>query len=265
MNDPHVVALFYNIDHGNTVSYNEAEPLDVEEKAFRLEVKDRNASFYLKDHYAGEAEARISIEEYIRNWEFDACLHGGYDCFNLIYERAEIVDRNPLPSPLGAVEIKLSPLIFPPASVSVSVSKVVSRYPSPPRDVAINADVQTMFDRYMGYRRRLEPITGMAYFCFTFLNYLGKKRLNNGTTGVDAAARYFQISRKVLTTVSNLCSTKGGPLGARKHLGVGQDLTNEERLFLKEAAKKIIRRAAEREKSPTKNLTQVTMSDLPPL
>ena len=93
MNDPHVVALFYNIDHGNTVSYNEAEPLDVEEKAFRLEVKDRNSSFYLKDHYAGEAEARIYIEEYIRNWEFDACLHGGHDCFNLIYERAEIVDR----------------------------------------------------------------------------------------------------------------------------------------------------------------------------
>ena len=167
MNDPHVVALFYNIEHGNTVNYEEAEPLDVEEKAFRLKVKDKKATFFLKDHYAKEAEARRSIEEYIRNWEFDACLQGGPDCFNLIYERAEIVDRNPIPSPLGAVEVKLSPVTFPPASYSVAVTKVVRRYPSPPRDVAVNADVQSMYDRYLGYRRGHEPLTGMAYFCLT--------------------------------------------------------------------------------------------------
>ena len=135
MNDPHVVALFYNIDHGNSVNYDKAEPLVVEEKAFRLKVKDKKASFFLKDHYAEEAEARESIEEYIRNWEFDACLPEGPDSFKLNYAGPKIVDRHPQPPRTGAVELHLSPIIFPPASASVAVSKVVSRYPSPPRDV----------------------------------------------------------------------------------------------------------------------------------
>ena len=194
---------------------------------------------------------------------FDACLNGGPDCFKLNFERAEIVDRNPQPSVPGIVE--LSPVKFPPASASVAVSKVVRWYPSPPNNVVLNPDVQTMFDRYMGYRRGHEPLTGMAYFCFTFLNYLGKVGLNDGTTGVDAAARYFRVSKKVITTVSKLCSTKGGPLGARKQVGVGHELTNEERLFLTEAVKKTIRRAAEKAKSPTKILTPITISDLPPI
>lgn len=104
MNDPHVVALFYNIEHGNTVNYEEAEPLIREESAFRLEVADKKASFYLKDHHAQEAEALGSIEKYIRTWEFDACLKGGPDYFKLNFERAEIVDQNPYRNRTGPTQ-----------------------------------------------------------------------------------------------------------------------------------------------------------------
>lgn len=261
MNDPHVVALYYKIDHGNAVNYDEAEPLVVEEKAFRLEVADKKASFFLKDHYAGEREACESIERYIRDWEIDACLQHGPDSLKLNYVRAEIEDRRPTP---GVVNTGVTIRAGTP-KISIGAQAVALKYPSPPSDVSFNPDVRTLFDRYMHHCRGHEPLTGMAYFCFTFLNYWGEKGLNNETTGVEAAARYFRISKKVLTTVSKLCSTKGGPLGARKQVGVGQDLTNEERLFLTEAAKKIIRRAAEKAKSPTKILTQITISDLPPI
>ena len=50
MNDPHVVALIYRVEHGNSVDYREAEPLTREEPAFRVDVKDNQARFELKAH-----------------------------------------------------------------------------------------------------------------------------------------------------------------------------------------------------------------------
>ena len=97
MNDPHVVALIYGIEHCASVDYEEAEPFVREEPAFRLEVKDKKARFELKDHYAEESAARESIEEYIRVWEFDACLNKGPGSFKLRFDESEIEDRNPTP------------------------------------------------------------------------------------------------------------------------------------------------------------------------
>ena len=109
MNDPHVVALIYDIEHGASVDYEEAEPFIREEPAFRLEVKDKKARFELKGHYAKESAARESIEEYIRVWEFDACLNNGSDSFKLRFDKAEIKDRNPTP---GQVSIYASSIYF---------------------------------------------------------------------------------------------------------------------------------------------------------
>ena len=270
MNDPHVVALIYRVEHDNTVNYEKAEPLVVEEKAFRLKVKDKKASFFLKDHYAEEAEARESIEEYIRNWEFAACLQGGPDSFRLNYERPEIVDRNPQTPPPGAVELYLTPVIFPPASIAVSVSRVATSYPSPPADVSVTPDVKTMYDRYLGYRRGREPLTGMAYFCVTILEWMAKEEIGRHKNrkikkkGRDAAAEYFQISSSVLNRIGKLSTERGGPSEARKREGVKQDLTGNERRFLDEAIKKIVRRVAEKAKAGKRELTKMTMCDLPP-
>ena len=156
MNDPHVVALIYEVNHRESVNYDEAEPLVVEENAFRLEVKDKKASFYLKYHYATESEARKAIEEYIRNWEFDGCLQGGPDCNRLEFESADIKDRDPPPPTPGIVNIGVT-LVRSGGTVSVAVSKGVTSYPSPPTDVSVTPDVQTMYDRYMGSRRGHEP------------------------------------------------------------------------------------------------------------
>ncbi len=270
MNDPHVVALFYNIDHGNSVNYDKAEPLVVEEKAFRLKVKDKKASFFLKDHYADEAEARESIEEYIRNWEFAACLQGGPDSFRLNYERPEIVDRNPQTPPPGAVELYLTPVIFPPASIAVSVSRVATSYPSPPADVSVTPDVKTMYDRYLGYRRGREPLTGMAYFGVTILEWMAKEEIGRHNNrkikkkGRDAATEYFQVSKKVLDRIGNLSTKRGGPSEARKREGVKQDLTAAERRFLRKAVEIMIRRTTEKAHAPGKNLVTISLCDLPP-
>ena len=97
VNDPHVVALLYRVDHGKSVSYQDAEPLLLDEPAFRLEVKDGQARFELKEHYATQEDALKSVEDYIQNWEFDASLESGPGSFRLKFQKAEIVDRNPTP------------------------------------------------------------------------------------------------------------------------------------------------------------------------
>ena len=262
MNDPHVVALIYTVDHGNSVIYDEAEPLCQEEEGFRLKVKDKKAWFYLKDHYATEADARKVIEEFIHVWEFDVCLKRGPDFFRLKFEKAEIEDRSPTP---GVVNVAVTFRAGIP-TLSIAASVVVPSYPSPPSDISVTPDVKTMYDRCIGYRRGHEPLTGMAYFCLNFLEYLAKEHQNKGQTKIkrrDAAAEYFQIGKKVLSRIGKLSTERGGPLGARKHKGVHRELTSEERQFLEEAIKKMIRRVAEKAHAPKKSLTKITFSDLP--
>ena len=219
MNDPHVVALIYGIEHGASVDYEEAEPFVLEEPAFRLEVKDKKARFELKDHYAEESAARESIEEYIRVWEIDACLNNGPSSFKLRFDESEIEDRNPTP---GKVRVRAG-IGVGCVAISASVTCRVCDYPSPPSGLAINPDVQTMYDRYMNYLQGREPLSGMAFFCLTVLE--------NSAGGRKASARKYQIAKRVLREIGYLCSEKGGP-EARKAEGVTKELTQEERHFL---------------------------------
>lgn len=261
MNAPHVAALLYRVEHDESVSYKGAEPLVLDESAFRLEVKDGQIRFELKNHYATEEEAREAIEDYIRSWEFAVCLRYGPESFRIKFHKAEIVDRNPTP---GVLHIR--------GSLTGEAGKISGKwvfgfrnFPSPPSGIRINADVRTMFDRYMNYRRKQEPLPGTAYFCLTVLENMAEGKKPDGEGKRKAASRYFQIDEEVLGEIGRLSSTKGGPSGARKGGGVSHDLTNGERCFLEEAIEKMILRAAERVHDPDADLPKITFSDLSPL
>ena len=83
MNDPHVVALLYQIEHVRGVDYGEAKPIDHEETGFRVEIANEQVCFEFKEHYDTKDAARKAIEDYIRGWEFDASLREGPDHFKL--------------------------------------------------------------------------------------------------------------------------------------------------------------------------------------
>lgn len=108
----------------------------------------------------------------------------------------------------------------------------------------------------MNYRRDRESLVSMAFLCLTILEY--KKRRKG-------AAQYFKIGSKILNKIAEISSTKGGRSEARKRDGVKCDLTTQERHFLEEAVVKMIYRAAEKANDPTKNLSQITLNDLPPV
>ena len=211
----------------------------------------------MKEHFATERRARASIHEYIRVWEFDACLESGPDLFRLEFAGPVIVDRDPTARGLSASARAGAP------TASVRLTVLRSAYPPPPRDRAVrphDCAVDTMFQRYMGYRSNQEKLLGLADFCLTVL----QKQATSGT-GRKAAAKDFKIELDVLGKVGQLCATKGGKMEARKGDGTSQDLSTGERLFLEHAVKRMIRRAAEKAYDPARQLEEIKLSDLPPL
>lgn len=252
MNDPHIVALLYQIDHGRSLDYRDAKPIDREEDGFCVKVENERVRFEFKEHYATQDAARKAIEDYIRAWEFSAGLRGGPNYFKLKFDQPKIEDRNPTP---GVAMVSARPI-----GVKVTLEKAIGVasppcYPPPPSGIMLTPDVDTMYCRYMGYLQKREPLAGMAYFCLTILE-LSRSR--------KEAAKMYGIELGVLEKIGYLSSKKGGQ-EARKASGMDNDLTAQESRFLVEAIKAVIHRAAERAHAPNSNLPKISLSDLPPV
>ena len=270
MNDPHVVALIYHVNLGSSVDYSKAEPLYVEESEFRLVVKDKKARFELKQHYATATDAKEAIQDYIRKWEFDAYLNHGPSYFQLEYSKPEIVDRMTTP---GVITIHALPLT---GKDSISKGCLVTcpfTYPSPPSDIRLNSHIEAMYQQYVNYCRGREgTLLSMAYFCLTVVENLAQPPVASShkrkTSGKRLkAAQKYNISQDVLNEIGRLVSTRGGPIEARKEEGSDRDLTltPDERRFLEQAIKKLIRRVAEKTHDRNKVLPVISLSDFPPI
>ena len=120
-----------------------------------------------------------------------------------------------------------------------------------------------------GYRlRSAEPLAAMAYFCLSILENVKHNVLQNSKQKQQnprsKAAEYYRIEEQVLDKIGELSSSKGGA-EARKADGVDKDMTNQERRFLKDATKAIIRRAAEKVYNSANDLPEILLSDFPPI
>ena len=259
MNDPHVVALMYRIEHNPSINYAAAPPMAHEEAKFGISIEGMKVTFHLKEHFATWESARESIEPYIHAWELTAALNGRPGHFNLIFLTPKIIDRNPTPGTL-AVSAFLPPVT---GSVNLSVITNATSYPSPPVDVPLDPydpDVQTMYGRYVRFSEGKEPLPGLAYFCYTMVTY---KFPGNANQRLQSAALTLNISSSVLKTVNRLAATKGGSSASRKAEGVVSELSPEEISYLEAAVKIMIRRVAEVAFSGMAPAHQITQVDLP--
>lgn len=57
MNDPHVSALHYWVEHDDSVDYDNAEPLDYEDELTEVHMEGRELTLRPKEHYASASEA----------------------------------------------------------------------------------------------------------------------------------------------------------------------------------------------------------------
>ena len=261
MNDAHVKAIHYFIEHDDSVDYRDVAPLVYEDDLFRVKAEKVEVVFEPKNHYATEEEARSVVEGLVRRWEFEAALRVGSARFKLIYARVDIIDRNP--PPRGVV---LNPVTFHfrVSKAQARVTKVLTEYPGPPSGQALepdDPDASYMLSRLDLYRQRREPLADVAYLCLTVLVDSASGIAGGKGGNRKLAANYYQIERKVLERVGELSSKKGGAV-ARKSEGRTVAFTREDTCFLEAAVTAFTRRVAERAAAPNGNLPVITMADL---
>ena len=249
MNDPHVSVLVYRVRHDETVNYDKASPLAYETANFKVSVNGREARFEMKEHFATVENALEVVGPFIRQWEFAVALDRGPGEFALEFLDAVVEDRKPTP---GVVALKGAFAVG--VAGSVSVVRGRSSYPEPPTNVAMNTDVEVMALRHSRYKQRRDTLAGMAYFCLTVLERAAGRR--------QAMPTKFGIDLNVADTLGHLVSERGGA-DARKDDGRSHEFTADERNWIEQATKRMIRRAAEVAYDPDAAASQITMGDLP--
>lgn len=141
--------------------------------------------------------------------------------------------------------------------MSSSITAHIERgeYPDPPDKFRLSPDARTLWDRYEGYEEEREPLFSMGYACLEFLE--GRA---GGRRGV--AARY-NIESEVLDDLGRLTSTRGSSDVARKPSASQREATPEERKWIEESIRKIIRQVgiSDADHDPE----ELTKGDLPPL
>ena len=265
MNDPHVNALHYWVEHDESVDYDNAEPLNYEDELTEVHLEKRELTITPKEHYASAEEARDDLEAFIRNWEFDAAVESGSKRFELKYLNADVIDRNPTPPPPGVIEASVS---FRAGSPKVSIRARVGKpwYPSPSEGQRLDSSDPTalaMLFRLDRHHQGRETLAAMTYFCLTVLG--NSVSATKGTTETRKAVRdHYSISADLQKKVAALSSEKGGS-EARKAGGMEQEFTAEERAFLLAAVKAFTRRVAEKAANPSTELKMITRAHMPPL
>ena len=258
MNDPKVVALIYLVEHEKTKCFDKVKPLRYRRSPeFDLTVKDNIARFKFKKFYANVTEALEVVNPFIQQWEFEVDMEGESGFFRLMYEKAEIIDQNPLLPELRPAPLQVGgEAVLPGLTGSASVVLAFPHYPPPPAGGSVDLDdscVVKMKNKYDQYRLGRTTLTDAASFCVDVLKEKYKSR--------PAAAKACGISRKILDKIGNLTSNKGGN-EARKAIGADIEYTNQERRFLRAALKEIIIRAAQVAADDSQRCPKITMANL---
>lgn len=259
MNRPQVVALIYDVEHGPRVSYASTAHFVREEDKFLITIQNKRARFQLKEHHSTEEGARRVVEPYVQRWEFSAGLARGPSTFRLKYRKAEIRDLDPTP---GVVEFTGGSRHAIRGGGELTIG--YDRYPPPPPAILVSPNVKSMYDRFMRYCNRMEPLPSVAYFCVTVLALEAARLDGNGGRRSDhQTVQTFGIARNVLRRIRDLSTNKGGAVAARKANGLQLELTDQEVGFLTKAIQAIILRAAEVAHNPGATRDTLTLADLP--
>jgi hypothetical protein len=256
--DPHVESLIYRVETEGTLHFQHPRPLDHQTLAFDLRVEDGRLTMTMKDHYASRDEAREAVKSFLEGWEIDWALrNGGRREMKFVYEKANLVDREPRPPGATVINLEAGDSMFVGGEVLVVVN--VSAYPAPPSAFRVSPDVETLWNRYEGFMKGKEPLLSMAYFCLTVVETVyGKGNRRD-------ASKALQIDPKVLNKLGEL-TERGDAATARKvKPGPARLLSGAELAWVDEAIRVIIRRAGNLVAGGTPEPVWLRLKDLPTL
>ena len=259
---PRVFILHYRVNCPDYLDYTNVPPIEVDEDAFHVTLKDKHAVVRMKEPCASKEDARSLVDPFLEKWEFEADLaRPEAEAFRFQFIHAEI--EGPAPAP-HEHEIRMRAVAT--GTLRAQIRVAPPSYPRPPSSpLELSKEVILMHVRYQKYKHGRTLLPEMAYYCLTVLEdaakgakYKGKKR--------EKAARQFKIELAVLDCIGHLCAEKGGDI-ARKAQGAPSKFTPEEKRFLELVIPVIIRRVAQIEAgwdAPTLSLANYVERSLPP-
>jgi len=267
MNDPHVVWLQYRMEVNDLIEFqDDPPPITKEYDTFRIRLEDEILTVEMIEHYASIEEARKIIDPLLNDWTTYYAIK--YDRriidFEFDHDNYEIIDRNPRPCTTKVIYGYMNamlPQLY--AEGQGTVTLVLKNYLDPPSNFKASPDVETMWWRYQNHLQGKEPIQGMGYFCLTLIEHTAGSKQSR-----KKAAKMYKIDHEVLDKLGNLTTNKGTQYDARKASDSNYEpLTDLEKIWIKDAVKKMIWRKGEYDYNPTEanSLAEITMSDLPKL
>jgi hypothetical protein len=261
MRDPHVVALRYRLETDSSLIFDNPLPRNHDTDEFTLCLAEGVLTCTMTMHYATATEARAVVDPFLWAWELDEALRQGHRVLWFTFDKAEIIDRDP-PPPGTHLVISTIPGEMVIVGEDVIVRLTRPSYPAPPTHFTVSPDVDTLWNRYEGYKQGHEPLPGMAYICQSFI----EKVLARGR---DDAVQKYHIEWTVLHTLGKLHSHRGD-LTNRRKLEHERDrheppLTPLEIAWMEAAVRMLIRRIGEYAADPTAPWPTLSMRDLPPL
>jgi len=255
MNDPHVKTLRYRVITADNVDYEKANPIVVDMDSFTLNLDSNYANFEMKVHCATKEEAMEIVDTFIRQWDVLIGLEHDPGDLKFVFHNIDIIDRNP--DITNSTTLNIHSSFHAHTAMSVALHASRGKFPSPPSCFSLSPDVETMYTRYKAYRAGRESLLSMAYMCLTVLEASAGSRPN--------AAIKYAIAKPVLIKLGTLCSERGGPGEARKRPknGIFSPLSSQEKEWVAQVIKTMIRRVGEHEYNPKASLTQLTIDDFP--
>ena len=251
MHDPHVAKLVYDLK-SKAINYENPPPVEKELDSFRLKLSDGMLHIDAKEHYSSIAEARRSIEPFLRAWETDAFLAHNHH-FRFEFNESEVIDRNP--SSLNEHSLPVSISMEASSNASTSLIEVYSDYPQPPTYSALSPNAETLASRYRGYCEGREPLLTMAYLCLTVVEASASSR--------KRAASKYHLHKDILGKIGELSSKRGDGASARKYKPGQEALSKNEKIWLETAIRRVTRQVAIVDADETPD--RLTMNDLPDL
>ena len=254
MRDPHVQTIFYRIGSDEGITYFEPEPLTFTNSVGDFDLREGELRVVPVEHFDDSDSARQAIDAFLHAWEIEADLTSNVGTIRFAFERAEVIDRDPLPAG-SPQELKLTGMSMTTFGGNVALHLTCRAYPEPPSSFSATPEVKRAYRRWIGYRQGKEPLQAMSYFVLTILETFagGRKR----------AASLFAIDILILDAIGKLSSTRGDDSTARKAKAASAALTDSEKKWLEAAICRLIRRLGEHASGTC--LSPTAMSDLPKL
>lgn len=252
MNGPHVVALYYKfVVEQLGDDFSKASPLSGSLGEFDFNLSDDVLEVRPRVHFASIDDAKLDLDPYLRSWEQSALVGSHELKISFQYQRAHVV--RPVLPPGFASETGTVVGRWRASGVDVLLH---SQYPSPDPNFAVSNLTDLLTSRYHNYRLGREPLPSFGYWLLTEL----EQAFGEGSR--KKVARELKVEFKVLDKLGQLTSRADPNIG-RKAEGDRRPLTLAELAWLDAVAVRLIRRVGEYNAHVP--LTEITLSDLPPL